>query len=115
MTNTLSVQQQEIVDEMQAYILSLGFVHPDEFAPGVANPKNETREVPAGVFRQDKYIFPIVRKNLSATIVTNTVNDVIVIALTLGDSDNRLTKYYEVNSIHDRQFAKDELLFKVNH
>jgi len=99
----------EIKEEMVSFILSLGYVHPEETAAGIPNPQVTTRENGPKNVTYDLYTFPSARKSVSAIVITNSDNDVVVINFKTGDSDAMLSQYFEVNNIHDRQNAKDFL------
>lgn len=101
----------EIKDEMAEFLLSLGYVHPEETDPknGIPNPYVTTRENGPKNVTYDLYTFPNDRRDTAAIIVTNSGNDVVVVNFRVGNTDSMLSRYFEVNNIHDRQNTKDFL------
>lgn len=100
----------EIKQEMIGFILSLGYVHPAETSPGVPNPLVQQRESGPKSVTYDLYSFPNIRQRKSAIVITNSDNDVVIVNFEVGDSDSSLSKYFEVNNVHDRQNMKDFLV-----
>lgn len=100
----------EIRTQIGDFLLSLGYTCPDEFAPGIANPKTERRESnPSEVFYW-LFTMPASTRGLSATVVTNCANDAVVVNLRTANTDVVHSRYFEVNTAYDRELAQQELI-----
>lgn len=99
----------EIKQEMIDFILSLGYVRPAETSPGVPNPFIQNRETGPKQVTYELYTLVTGRQPKSAIVITNTDNDVVIVNFEVGDSNSVLSKYFEVNNVHDRQNTKDFL------
>lgn len=108
--NVLAPSPSEIKEEMASFILSLGYIHPEEAPAGVANPRLEKRESAPNEVLYDTYLFPGSYRNASAVVITNCTNDVVIINFETTTSDSVLSRYFEVNNVHDRQNTKDFLV-----
>lgn len=100
----------EIKQEMIDFILSLGYVRPEETEPGVPNPFVQQREAGPKQVTYELYRFPSSRQGQSAIIITNSENDAVIVNIESGNSDSVLSRYFEVNNVHDRQNTKDFLV-----
>lgn len=105
----------EIKQEMIDFILSLGYVRPDETEPGIANPFIQQRESGPKSVTYELYTLPKVRPRKAAIVITNSENDTVIVNVEAGDEDSVLSRYFEVNNIHDRQNAKDALVKHSRH
>lgn len=100
----------EIRQEMVDFILSLGYTHSEETAPGIPNPLVTTRETGPKHVTYDTYAFPSRHQDKEAVVITNSENDVVIVNYKVGNADSVLSQYFEVNNIHDRQHTKDFLV-----
>lgn len=105
----------EIKQEMIDFILSLGYVRPNETEPGIANPFIQQRETGPKSVTYELYVLPHVRPRKAAILITNSDNDTVIVNVEDGDADSVLSRYFEVNNIHDRQNAKDALVKHSRH
>lgn len=99
----------EIKQEMIDFILGLGYVRPEETTSGVPNPFVQQRESGPKYVTYDLYRFPTSHQSQSAIIITNSENDVVIVNVEFSNSDSVLSRYFEVNNIHERENTKDFL------
>ena len=109
-TMTTALTPAEIRTLISDFLISLGYTCPDEFSSGVANPRVERRESNPNEVTYWLFTLPSSQRGISATVITNCLNDVVVVNLRTCSTDAVYSQYFEVNTAYDREAAQQALI-----